>query len=96
MISISRTRSMTVQYGDDSLVVEFSVPSALETEDVLLAQSKDSDIFKKFVTRISSENNEEDTVFPSKFLELPGSYKVLNEVSKAIVKSATLGEEEKN
>lgn len=96
MTSISKLRTLDVQYGEDVLIVCFKVPSALETEEVLLAQSKDSDIFKKFVQDIQLKGNPDDKVFPSKFLELPGSYKVLNEVSRAIVKSATLGEEEKN
>ena len=99
MITLETKKTIKIQFMGVDVIVEYRIPTAAETEVKLKGSDiKDSDIFKEFVISAKSPEIEgwADGVTAETVLKSPGTYKMVNEVAMAIVKSAYLLPDEKN
>lgn len=97
MISLSREKTIEVEYLGEKVTVTYKVPSAIEAETLLKDQTN-AGLFKAFVQKVQSDGVSEWTggVGAEECLNAPGTYSLVNEVDLAIVDSAILRKEEKN
>lgn len=97
MITLLSEKTIEVPFKGSTVYVKFKVPTAIDAEEIISSKMKDSAIFKKFAIEISCKDVEElDGVFPSKLLEIPGTYPIMNKTALEILNSAIVSEEEKN
>lgn len=100
MITLSRSKKVTVPFMGVSVSVEFNVPTAEEVETVFRGNKdlKDTDVFKAFATSISSPDIEgwKDGVKADEVVALPGTYPLVGKAVAEITKAAVLSDSEKN
>lgn len=100
MITLSRTKTVTIPFLGAEVMVEFNIPTAEEVESTIRGNKdlKDSDIFKAFVTTVMSSDIEgwAEGMKPDAVTVLPGTYPLVNAVASEIVKTAFVTEAEKN
>ena len=98
MITLSRKRSADIPFMGVNVRVEYVVPTALEVEENIKGNSKDSEIFEAFVMKVSCPDIEgwQNGVGAKDVLSAPGTYSLVNKAALGIVQSAFLTEAEKN
>ena len=100
MITLSRTKTITVAFMGVDVEVTFNVPTAEEVETTIRGAKdlKDSDLIKAFVTSVKSAeiSGWQDGISAEETLASPGTYPLVNAIAQQIVQSAFLTEKEKN
>ena len=100
MITLSRTKTVSIPFMGADVLVEFKVPTAEDVESVFRGNKdiKDTDIFKKFVSRVISADIEgwTDGLKPGDVTAMPGTYSLVNKAALEITQTAFLVEPEKN
>lgn len=97
MIVLCREKTVDVQLGEGTVRITYRIPSAVELEEVFVNKLKDSELFKKFVIRIDSDDISDIEGKSAKdFLDLPGAFKAMNAVCRDLIAMSTIGETEKN
>lgn len=98
MISLSRKKTVSIDFMGTEVSVEFVVPSAIETEEKIKKDAADSSIFSAFVTKVTAPDIEgwQEGVSAKTVLESPGTFSLVNRVALSVVQSAFLTEPEKN
>ena len=100
MITLSRTKTVTVSFMGVDVMVEFNVPTAEEVETVFRGTKdlKDTYVFKAFVTTVMSPDIEGwgDGIKADAVVALPGTFSLVGKVVTEITKAAILTDDEKN
>ena len=100
MITLSRTKTVTVPFMGIEVMVEFNVPTAEEVETVIRGNKdlKDTDLFKAFVTTVMASEIEGwgEGIKADAVTTLPGTYPLVNKVALEIMNSAFITDDEKN
>lgn len=96
MITLSKTRTITLEFKDALVEVTFRIPTAADLED--LSGKKNSYIFEKMVDKVCSPDIEGwvSGVSARVVLDAPGVYSVVSETAKAVLESAFLEKDLKN
>ena len=102
MITLERTKTLTVAFHGVDVSVTVNVPTAEEVESVFRSADaktlKDSDVFKTFVTSVKSAEVTGWTagIDASTVITQPGTFSLVNKVVGEITKLAVLSDDEKN
>ena len=100
MITLERTRTISVPFMNAAVAVSFNIPTAEEVETTIRASKdiKDTDLFRAFVTKVSCPDIEgwADGLAADAVTVLPGTFPLVNKTALEIMQSAFLSEAEKN
>lgn len=102
MITLSRTKTVTIPFMGVEVIAEFNVPTAEEVEAVFRGSDvknlKDTDVFKRFTVSLKSEGIDgwADGVSADAAAAAPGTFSLVGKVVTEITKAAIITEPEKN
>lgn len=98
MITFARTRKHVLDFKDASIAIEFNVPTAEEFEELRGGALKDTEIFRRFVTKVSSDDVEgwKDGIDAEDVVKTPGTYAIVAGAAVEVVSSGMLEKSTKN
>ncbi len=98
MITFKREETKKYSFAEALIEVTYRIPDALEAEQIIADQSKDTDVFKKFVLSVKSADVEgwADGVKAEDVTILPGVFGLVHLVAVDIVKSMRVDVARKN
>lgn len=97
MFGIERTRTYEYKQGDFYASCTYNVPTAEDMQTIYANKDnqKETEVFKKFVTKIESNDEELNGKTPSEVIKMPGSWLFVRKCSQAIFELGALGEVQK-
>lgn len=75
--------------------VTWKIPTPVDMTEIALKGDRYIDFFQKFVNNISSEITDLHGAFPSDVVKLPGTWGLVQQVAKDIVRSSVIEDDEK-
>lgn len=78
-----------------SVSVTWKIPTPVEMTEIALKGDRYIDFFQRFVTDIQSEITELHRTFSSEVIKLPGTWGLVQQVGKDIVRSSVIEDQEK-
>lgn len=91
MTNLIRNQKYKIPFCGTDVEVQIKIPSAIESEEIIVNELKITEIFSRFVTSVSCPTiSDFNKIEPKEVLSLPGTYSLVQKTAQYICSAACI------